>query len=430
MNYKETINWLYSFEKFGIKLGLERIKYICKKLGDPQKKYKTIHVGGTNGKGSVCRLLQSVLTLNGYKVGVYLSPHLQRFSERFIIDKEEISNEDIVKLVEKIKPIIEEMTKKDNTPTFFEIVTAMAFQYFKDNKVDFAVIEVGLGGRYDATNIVDPIATVITNVSLEHQNILGKTVEEIAYQKAGIIKGGVPLITAASTKALEVIQKVAKEKKSPLIVIDNSFWKKNCGSVDWQEFQIKGFLKDYNVKTSLGGIFQGENIAVTLATIENLQMNGVYITDSSISEGIEKTTNPGRMEIAGFEPIILLDGAHNTSGISYLKTTLEKDFVYEKLILVIGILSDKNILEMLNIITPISDTIIVTKSHNDRACSPNKLKEMISKKEVIVKEEIADAIDYAKKIAKKNYLICITGSLFTVGEARDYLFKKNTKTLT
>ncbi len=182
-------------------------------------------------------------------------------------------------------------------------------------------------------------------------------------------------------------------------MIDNSFWKKICGGVDWQEFQIRGLLKDYNVKTLLGGIFQGENIAVTIAAIEILQMNGVYITDNSILEGIEKTTHPGRMEIVCFEPIILLDGAHNTAGISYLKTTLEKDFVYGKLILVIGILSDKNILEMLNIITPIADSIIVTKSNSNRACSPTKLKEMISKKEVIVKDEISDAIDYAKKAA-------------------------------
>lgn len=427
MNYKEAIDWLYSFEKFGIKLGLDRITYICKKLGDPQKNYKVIHVGGTNGKGSVCRFLQSILILNGYKVGVYLSPHLQRFSERFIIDNSEISNKDVVMLIEKIKPIIEEMTKNDNTPTFFEIVTAMAFKYFKDEKVDFAVIEVGLGGRYDATNIVDSISTVITNVSLEHQDILGKTIEEIAYQKAGIIKNGVPLITAAKSKALEEIKKVAVEKKSSITVIDNGFWKKICGGVDWQEFQIRGSLKDYNVKTSLGGIFQGENIAITIAAIETLQMNGVYITDNSIIDGIENTINPGRMEIVGFEPLILLDGAHNIDAISFLKTTIEKDFVYKKLILVIGILSDKNILEMLNIITPIADSIIVTKSHSNRACNPTKLKEMIGKKEVIVKDEISDAIDYAKKIANKNDLICITGSLFTVGEARDYLFKKTKK---
>lgn len=423
MNYNESINWLYSFEKFGIKLGLERITHICKKLGNPQENYKIIHVGGTNGKGSVCRFLQSVLTLNGYKVGVYTSPHLQRFSERFVIDGKEISESDVVNLVEKVKPIVDEMIKNDNPPTFFEIVTAMGFEYFKDKKVDFAVVEVGLGGRFDATNIVDPLVTIITNVSLEHQDRLGNKVEDIAFEKAGIIKDGIPVITGASGKTLDVIQKVATVKKSPITVIDNSFWKKIGGGVDWQKFKINGSLKDYDIKTSMAGEFQGENITLTITIIENLQMNGVYITDESINEGIEKTTNPGRMEIVGFEPIILLDGAHNIEGIKFLKKTLEKDFVYERLILVLGILSDKNIQEMLEIITPIADTVIVTKSQNKRACSPSKLKDMISKKEVIIKDEISNAIDYAKKIVKKQDLICVTGSLFTVGEAKDHLQK-------
>jgi len=423
MNYKETIDWLYSFEKFGIKLGLERITHICKQLGDPQKNYKIIHVGGTNGKGSVCRFLQSILTLSGYKVGVYTSPHLQRFSERFVIDNKEISENDVVLLVEKVKPIIEEMTKNDNTPTFFETVTAMAFQYFSDKKVDFAIIEVGLGGRYDATNIVDPIVTIITNVSLEHQKVLGDKIEDIAFEKSGIIKEDVPVVTGASGKTLGVIQKVAKEKKSSVTVINNSSWKKIGGGVDWQEFLINGSLKDYNVKTSMAGEFQGENIALSLATIESLQMNGVYITDVNITDGIEKTTNPGRMEIAGFEPLILLDGAHNIAGMNSLKKTLEEDFVYEKLILVLGILSDKSVKKMLEIITPIADAVIVTKSHNKRACSPSQLKEMTGKKDVVEKDKISDAIDYAKKIAKKQDLICVTGSLFTVGEAKDHLQK-------
>jgi dihydrofolate synthase/folylpolyglutamate synthase len=170
----------------------------------------------------------------------------------------------------------------------------------------------------------------------------------------------------------------------------------------------------------MAGKFQGENVAVSLATIETLQMNGIYITDDSITEGIEKTTNPGRMEIVGFEPIILIDGAHNVAGIRSLKDTLKEDFVYERLILVIGILSDKNIQEMLDIITPIADVIIATKSHNKRACEPSKLKKMISK-EVIVKNKISDAIGYAKKVAKKQDLICITGSLFTAGEVKDYI---------
>jgi len=423
MNYKETIGWLYSFEKFGIKLGLERIAHICKKIGDPQKKFRVVHVGGTNGKGSVCRFLQSILTLNGYKVGVYTSPHLQRFSERFVIDDKEISEKEVVSLVEKVKPIIDEMVKDNNTPTFFEIVTAMAFQYFSDEHVDFAIVEVGLGGRFDATNIVNPIITIITNVSLEHQNVLGEKIEDIAFEKAGIIKENVPLITGTSGKSIDVVEKITKEKKSPLTLINDSSREKIGGGVDWQEFLIKGSLKEYNVKTSMVGKFQGENIALTLATIETLQMNGVYITDESIIDGIEKTMNPGRMEIVGFEPIILLDGAHNIAGMESLKKTIEADFVYEKLILVLGILSDKNIQEMLDIITPIADIIIVTKSHNKRAAKPSDLKKMICEKKVVVKNEISDAIDYARKVAKKQDLICITGSLFTVGEAKDYLQK-------
>jgi len=421
MNYKKALGWLDGFQRFGIKLGLERIEHICEKLGYPQKNYKIIHVGGTNGKGSVCKFLESILRHSGYNVGIYLSPHLQRFSERIVVNNKEISESEIVSLVENIKPIVEEM--KENPPTYFEIVTAMAFQYFKEKNVEFAVVEVGLGGRYDATNIVDPIATIITNVTLEHQNILGKKVEEIAFQKAGIIKNNVPLTTAASGKALNVIKKVALEKNSPVTIIDDNFWEKTQGDVDWQEFLIKGDLKEYIVKTSLAGKHQGENVSLALATIEKLQMNGVYVTDEGITNGVEKTTHAGRMEIAGFEPMILLDGAHNVAGINCLKNTLKEDFVYGKLILVLGILSDKNVKEMLKIITPLADVIVTTKSHNERASDPHKLKEMIKEKEAVIKDEIPDAIDYAKKIAKKNDLICITGSLFTVGEARDHLQK-------
>ena len=189
MNYDETITWLYSFEKFGIKLGLDRIMFICKELGKPQNSYKCVIVGGTNGKGSVCRFLQSILTTSGYKTGVYTSPHIQRFSERFIIDNKEISMSDVVLLANKIKPIIEEMNKKNNTPTFFEIVTAMAFLYFKEKKVDYAIVEVGLGGRFDATNIVEPILSLITNITLEHQDILGYKIEDIAFEMQFVAPG-------------------------------------------------------------------------------------------------------------------------------------------------------------------------------------------------------------------------------------------------
>lgn len=427
MNYNETISWLYSFEKFGIKLGLDRIKFLCKKLGDPQNSYKSIHVAGTNGKGSVCKFLQSILTASGYKTGIYTSPHIQRFSERFIIDNKEISDSDVVLLVKKIKPIVDEMTKKGNTPTFFEIVTAMAFLYFEDKKVDFAVIEVGLGGRFDATNIIVPLVSVITNVTLEHQDILGHKIEDIAFEKAGIIKNRIPIITASKDRALFVIKKVSDEKDAPVTIIDVNSWKKIKNKVDWQEFLINGSLKEYSVKTSLLGEHQGENISLAISVTEKLQMSGVYITDEAIAKGIENAKNPGRMEIVDFEPLIILDGAHNIAGISSLKKTLENDFVYNKLILVLGILSDKKVKEMLEIIIPIGNIIITTKSQNKRAAEPTKLKEFIEKlnfkNQVVVKNDVHDAVKYALSIAKKDDLICITGSLFTVGEARYYLVK-------
>ena len=421
MNFKESINWLNGFQKFGIKLGLDRIKKLSKELGNPEKSYKTIHVGGTNGKGSVCKFLGSILTSSGYKVGVYTSPHLQCFSERIVIDGEEISEKEIVLLFEKIKPIVEKMKKKGNTPTYFEIVTAMCFEYFKEKNVDYAVIEVGLGGRFDATNIIEPIVSVITNVSLDHQNILGNSIKEIAKEKAGIIKNKVPVITGARDNALKVIEKKADEKNAPLTIIDSSNWKK----LSDKSFLIKGSLNDYNVKTSMKGSFQGTNIALAISVVETLQINGIFITENSIFEGIKKTFNPGRMEIVSEKPHILLDGAHNIACMNVLKETLEKDFKYDRLILVVGILSDKNIEEMLKIIIPLANNIIVTKSKNNRASNTTFLKDKILKlgfkNKIVVKNNVSDAVDYAKSIANKNDLICITGSLFTVGEARDAL---------
>lgn len=425
MIFNDTLKWLYGFQKFGIKLGLERITYITKQLGYPHKNYKVIHVGGTNGKGSVCMFLESILTSAGYKVGVYTSPHLQHISERLAIGKNRISEDELVSIVNKIKPIISVMVKNNNTPTFFEIITAIAFYYFSCKKVDFAIIEVGLGGRYDATNIVDSEVLIITNVSLEHQNILGKNIEDIALEKAGLIKKNIPVITAAKGDSLKIIEMVANKRNLSIYKIDNEKWKRiNCNQIS-QDFIIKGILKHYSVRTQMLGEYQGENIALTIVAIENLQMNGIYITDANILDGVEKTVNPGRMEFVGYEPGILLDGAHNKAGMDSLANSLRNDFYYNKLIVILGILTDKNIPPMLSIIVPLADVVITTKSNISRDCEPSKLRDMIAKldkkKEVIIKEKVIDAIKFAISIAEKSDIICITGSLFIVGKARDYL---------
>jgi len=425
MEFKEALHWLYSFKKFGSKLGLERITLLMEELGNPQNNLKIIHVTGTNGKGSVCKFIGSILQNAGYNVGVYISPHLQRFSERICINNREISKKEIISLIEFIKPTIERMISQEKQPTFFEIVTAIAFKYFHDCKVDFAVIEVGLGGRFDATNVVTPILSIITNISLEHTNCLGEDTQSIAYEKAGIVKNNTTVITAAKDKAREVIEKVAKEKKSPITIVTEKNWKRTSYNKTHQDFTISGKLKNYNVKTTQLGRYQGENIAISIIAVENLQMNGVYITDENICEGIYSAFNPGRMEIVSEDPIILLDGAHNTNAIEMLKLTLEKDFSYKKLILILGILKDKNYKKMITSIAPISDKIIFTKSNNIRACEPevllNVTEEIAYKNEVLTIDSIPKTIDYAKTISNKDDIICISGSLFTVGEARQYL---------
>jgi len=429
MDSNETLRWLYSFKKFGSKLGLERISYLLDKLDNPQNQINIIHVTGTNGKGSVCKFIGSILQKAGYKVGVYISPHLQRFSERIVINSKEISNKDIILLIEKIKPIVEEMITHGKTPTFFEVVTSMAFQFFCDCKVDFAVIEVGLGGRFDATNVVNPIVSVITNISLEHTEYLGEDIQSIAFEKAGIIKDNAPVITAAKNDALKVIKKIAQEKNSPIIEVKKEDWKRISHNTTHQEFLVQGRLKEYRVRTTQLGEYQGENISITINTIEQLQMKGAYVTDENIIEGVFTAFNPGRMEIISENPIILLDGAHNPAAMEQLRISLGKDFQFNKLILIIGILKDKDFKKMLSFIAPISDIKIVTKSNNIRACEPSVLRNAFNDigydNNIFTVESIPDAIEYAKSKAHNNDIICISGSLFTVGEARDHLVFKN-----
>jgi len=425
MDFEEAFRWLYSFDKFGSHLGLERITALLERLGNPHHDYHIVHVTGTNGKGSVCQFLGSILTHAGYNVGVYLSPHLQRFSERILLKGQEISEDDIASLVTEVKPVVDDMIREGQSPTFFEIVTAMAFLFFSRKKIEYAVVEVGLGGRLDATNVVTPMVSVITNISLEHADVLGDSVKLIAKEKAGIIKENVPVVTAASHAALQVIEQIAKEKTAPLTLVESSMWRRIRYTHTGQEFLVHGNFKDYPIRTRLLGEHQGENITVTVAVAERLQMSGVFLSDADIIEGIASTHHIGRLEILSEHPLVLLDGAHNPNGMEKLKKTLMNDFSYSHLILVLGILSDKDYAQMLSTIVPIADTVILTQSTNPRACEPAILKQVIHdghpKKTVHVQPVLSQALSYAKTIAAPEDLICVTGSLYTVGEARSFL---------
>jgi dihydrofolate synthase/folylpolyglutamate synthase len=424
-----SFEWLSSFDKYGWMFGLERIAHLMNRLGNPEQQLKVIHVAGTNGKGSVCKYISSILQKAGYTVGLYISPHVERFSERIVVNGEEISDKDIAMLVEQVRPVVEDMEKNGNSPTFFEIVTALAFLYFQNRKVDYAVIEVGLGGRFDATNVVTPLVSVITNISLEHTNILGNDIASIAFEKAGVIKNNIPIVTAATRSAREAIENVATERNAPIVFIDRTMWKRVTKKGRCQEFFVQGAFKDYEVRTSLLGAHQGENIAVAIATVERLQMSGVYLTDSDIIEGIAAAAHPGRMEIICEKPMILLDGAHNPDGMSMLANALKTDFSYKQLLFIFGVLKDKDINTMVSTIIPLADIVFVTKSMNPRAYDPLLLKEKIEKidptKKVFIEVSIPGAIDHAKQLAKRKDLICISGSLFTVGEARRYLISNS-----
>jgi dihydrofolate synthase/folylpolyglutamate synthase len=425
LSFQDAYSWLCSFEKYGWILGLERITVLLEQLGNPHQGLRVIHVAGTNGKGSVCKYLSAILQKTGYRVGLYLSPHVERFSERIVINNQEISQQDFAGLVSQVRPIVEAMKKQDTSPTFFEIVTALAFLHFKQCSVDYAVVEVGLGGRFDATNVVNPLVSVITNISLEHTDILGKDIGLIASEKAGIIKDHVPVVCGATHKAREVIEQVASQRNALVTWIDHTMWMRTSSEKGYQEFIVQGALKDYTVQTSMLGRHQGENITLAIATVEQLQMDGVYMTDSDIQDGIKAATHPGRMEIISAKPLLLLDGAHNPAGMSMLAKTVQEDFSNHRCVIVLGVLKDKDLKTMVSTIVPIADVIIVTKSGNPRAVDPVVLKEMIttidSDKTVFVEDSIPRAIDHAKRIARPKDLICVTGSLFTVGEAREYI---------
>ena len=396
MNYKAILKYLYSLETSKIKLGLENIQNLLNKIENPEKELKCIHVAGTNGKGSVCAMLFYILKEAGYKVGLYTSPHLKKFNERIRVNEHFIRDKEIVDYFLMVKPYITDQS-------FFEITTAMAFLYFKDKNVDFVVLEVGLGGRLDATNVVMPLVSVITNIGLEHTDILGNTIEKIAFEKAGIIKNNVPIVTGAKSKALKVIKNISKERNAPLYI--NKKYKK-----------IK-----FN---HLNGQFQQQNKDIALTTIDILKkFHSIKINENEIINGIKKTKWEGRLDFISKN--VLVDCAHNPSGFKVLKKELKsikKQRKIKNFIFVVGIQNDKDIVTILKIINPLISAIIFTRSKNEKASNPKDLSIIFNRTnqnkqiKTKIKNNPKAALNYAKKIAGKNDLIIVTGSIYLVGE--------------
>ncbi len=419
--YKEALRYLYGLQKYGIKFGLSKTTNLLRAFGDPHLGQDYIHIGGTNGKGSVAAFITSVLREAGYRVGFYSSPHLVSFRERFKINDVPIGEEDVVRLVDEVRSAVVE----SEPPTFFEFTTAMALVYFARQETDIAVMEVGMGGRLDATNVITPRVSIITNIGMEHQFFLGNTLLEIAAEKAGIIKPGVPVLTGATQKkVVDLLRKMSREKGAPFLRLGEEIkFRKTARGLYFRGRQWHlGPLP-----LGLYGRFQARNAALALGCIEEICRQGFDISAQHVAQGLVKTRWPGRMQILSRNPLVVLDGAHNPSAMKAMVSCLKVDFQYDRLIVALGVMEDKDLKAIVKQIAPPSHHIIYTRPRYYRAAKPELLYSqgvgLHNSAEVI--DSLDVAIEKAREMAGREDLVLICGSLFTVGEALSLLDPDN-----
>ena len=420
-HYNKCIQTMYGLKRFGIKLGLSTIKSMMHGLGNPQDSFSCIHVAGTNGKGSIASSIASILKESNYRVGLYTSPHLVRFNERIRINNQPVSNKNIVEAYEALKKI---STGKREL-TFFEYSTAMALYEFGKQKVDWAVIETGMGGRLDATNIIKPALTIISNISLEHRMYLGNTIKQIAGEKGGIIKNNIPVVTGARQKsAISTLKDIARKKSAPFFRLGDEFKVRRIKNKAFNYFGIEKTWR--NLRTGLRGNHQIDNAGLVLAACELLNKSKAEISLKSIQGGLEKNRWPGRLDIVSENPLIILDGAHNIIATRRLADYLSKNLDSRNITLVAGILDDKPYSSMLKTLCSVCNRAILTQPEINRALPPEKLysaaKQVISDIKII--PDVSQAIKHAIKTTSENDAICIAGSLYLVGEAIEFFEKR------
>ncbi len=420
MNYNESLKFIHSINSLFCNPGLERTEELCRALGNPQDDLKFIHIAGTNGKGSTSAMLDSILREAGYKVGLFTSPYIERFNERMRVDGDPISDELLAKLCDRVYPIAKNMTDK---PTEFELITAIAFLYFKEMGCDIVVLECGLGGRLDATNIIrTPLLSVITGISLDHTSILGNTVEQIAGEKAGIIKAGVPVLFGGDNPGAEgVIRKEAEEKTAPFYTVDHR--KIHINSAD-----LSGSVFDYNsyknVKISLLGLYQPRNAALVLSAIDLLRGKGIELSEGAIYRGLMKARWSARFEIISENPRIIFDGAHNAEGIRAATDSIKHYFGDELVYVITGVLRDKEYEKIAGDIARVAAKAFTITPDNPRALDGKKYAEVISSFGVTALP--CPSITHALRAATGEALangksIVILGSLYTYGQVKEAL---------
>lgn len=445
MTYEEAIKYLSSFIDYEMvsnynymaTMKLSRMAALLDGLGNPHRTFRSIHIAGTKGKGSTCAFIYSILKETKIKVGLYTSPHLVDFKERIRISHPKdrtIDKAELVALVNRVKSFLDKFTKSSRfgSPSFFEVYTALAFLFFNIQKVDIAVLEVGLGGRLDATNVVDPIAIGITPISFDHTDKLGSTLESIAKEKCGIIKDNTIVVSAEQdAKVINCIHRVADEKRAKLYEVGkNIFYEPITMAPDRQIFNVRGIFEEYASLTSpLLGRHQLANAATAIGIVESLRFKDIAVLPRDIAAGIKNTDWPGRLQVIGKKPWIILDGAQNEASARALKEAISTIFSYKNLILVLGISSDKDVDGIGANLLPIASKVIFTRSDNPRATSPQDLRKRFQsyKKKSSVSRNVNEAVELAKKEARPQDLILITGSLYVVGEALQILQRRKTK---
>lgn len=427
LTYSESLRLLLQLERLGMKFGLRGISRLLKALSDPQKKFRSVHIAGTNGKGSTASMLAAVLTSAGYRTGLYTSPHLVRFEERIRIDGKPIPRASVTRLVSKLKKHI-----AANQPTFFEATTALAFAHFAEEEVDIAVVETGLGGRLDSTNVITPLASVITNVGIDHTEILGDTVQKIAFEKAGILKRGRPCVTGVTDRsALAVIKRVAREKNSRIIAATDfsvSVLSSGLGG-STIDFSSRGkALK--NLELSLPGRYQFNNLAVALSTLDVLRASGDFeISEKSEREGLSNvqglTGLTGRLAVVGERPRIIADVAHNADAVHVLVDSLQ-EMKLRKLVTVFGVLKDKEYLGMIEDLAGVSEDVVAVAPRSDRARSASDVAAGFQRAGSRVRAALSveEGVMLALELAGDRGTILITGSHYVVGEALSALGRK------
>ena len=432
MNYEEAIIFLRELGKFGMRTGLGRSLALSHETGKPERKFPIIHIAGTNGKGSVAAMIESILRHSGFHVGLYTSPHLSSYNERIRVGGRPIPKLALANLMTELKPIFERIASDDSlgAPTEFEIGTALAFSYFAHEKVDFAVVEVGLGGRLDSTNIVTPRVSVITSISREHTSVLGDTPEEIAWEKAGIIKQGVPVVIGPQNPAvLEIIKKIAHEKHSPTVIFgeDIKCYRK-YRSIDGQVFaaEVKGQSFD-SLRIPLLGAHQVENAGIAVGVIKTLCDLGIKIKGKAIISGLKSVSWPGRLEVLQKKPLVLVDGAHNEEGIARLKEAIREIKDDQAVTAVVGISRGKPVGNMISGISGFADNIIATGALSSRSgiTDPGVLWDF-AKREGIPAEIIRDplqAVNKGLENAGESGALVVCGSIYLVGNVRRHLLQ-------